>query len=656
MNKKTFVYWILYSLSFIYTETLFVVLSEFSFFSISRVRMLLFVLSFSLLLAIITSLLPKKIAGLFLFFTLFLYSFYVLFQSSFYDYMGYYLSVNTAKTTAGNVSEFVLDFIRAIQPLYLLYFVPLIVLFLSIKTKFLILPTWKVSIKQTFTSILLLVLVHFLSLGSLYILHNPTQMYTPVELYKNPAQSFLAIQELGVNRYGVRDFWTLFNGNDNNPVIVDPTIPNDDTPIDQPEPEDDFDRVVLTDKWKELRDNETNSRIKQIDDYLLAKDIVPKNDKTGLFKDKNLVFIMVEALDYMAIHPELTPTLYSITTEGWHFNNHHAVRASCTTGESEFMGLLSIIPSVSVCSPYEYADNEYTLSAFNLFKDNGYSVSSYHSYFDQFYPRSEWHENMGSEFYHSDHMDIQVLQGWPSDYNLFEESYKKIRTYSEPFMSFITTAAMHFPYDADSVLGNRYLQEVNQVYPDAPIEVKRYLSKAIDFDKGLARLFELLKEDGKFDDTVFVLYGDHHPFRMNGNYINQYTADIDRFDGFNMDLNPLLIYNSEIEAKTYSMLSWQIDLLPTIANLFDLDYDPRLYMGKDLFDSNDNIIIFTNSSWKTNKGNFYATTQQFIPNNENNTYTTEEIVAINQFVRNQFLISEEILDTDYYAYRKKIIP
>jgi phosphoglycerol transferase MdoB-like AlkP superfamily enzyme len=361
-------------------------------------------------------------------------------------------------------------------------------------------------------------------------------------------------------------------------------------------------------------------------------------------------------MDYLAIDPQLTPTLYMMQQQGWFFDNNYSVKASCTTGESEFMGLLSLIPSVSVCTPFEYADNDYAASIFYLFKDKGYEVSSYHSYRDQFYPRSDWHENMGSQFYHSDHLAIETLLGWPSDLNLFKEAYKKISVQTEPFMSFIITAGMHFPYDQDSTLGNRYLSEINQVMPDANMSIKRYMSKAMDFDKGLARLFELFEQDDLMKDTIFVLYADHHPFRMDYSLINKHTDEYNRLEGLSIDRSPFFIYNPSLESKTYSMPSSQIDFLPTLANLFDLDYDPRLYMGQDLFSGQENIIIFTNSSWKTDKGEFYATTQKFVPYNENDTYTIEEITNINQHVKNQFTISEEILKTDYYQKRHSILP
>lgn len=165
--------------------------------------------------------------------------------------------------------------------------------------------------------------------------------------------------------------------------------------------------------------NETDSVIKNLHEYYMNQEITPKNDYTGLFKDKNLIMIMVESLDMSAINKDLTPTLYRLAHEGWYFDNYYAPKFSCTTGESEFIALTSIIPSNTVCTPYTYLNNNYSTSIFNLFNDSNYTSTSYHSVSDKYYPRKTLHKNMGSSyFYNADDLDTEIANGWPSDYTL----------------------------------------------------------------------------------------------------------------------------------------------------------------------------------------------------------------------------------------------
>lgn len=208
-----------------------------------------------------------------------------------------------------------------------------------------------------------------------------------------------------------------------------------------------------------------------------------------------------------------------------------------------------------------------------------------------------------------------------------KRAYDVFKDHQQPFMAFIITSAMHFFYDTDTTLGNRYLDLVQSVYPDASIDFQRYLSKSIDFDKSIEALLQLLSDDKKLDQTLLVLYGDHHPYRLELSELREYSM-IDR-SGLNIDKNPLIMYNPKLTPTTYPIVSSQIDLLPTIANLFDLAYDPRLYIGHDLFSVEDNFVIFTNGSWKNSVGEYWAISKKFVPFDQSNTYSIEQLNQIN---------------------------
>ena len=81
------------------------------------------------------------------------------------------------------------------------------------------------------------------------------------------------------------------------------------------------------------------------------------------------------------------------------------------------------------------------------------------------------------------------------------------------------------------------------------------------------------------------------------------------FEKFNM---PLIIYNSEeIDEITTNKYGSSIDILPTILNLFGVDYDSRLLMGKDIFSDNESLVIFSNRSFITDKGRYNSTVETF---------------------------------------------
>jgi lipoteichoic acid synthase len=647
-NWRIVIIFITSFITFFLIEFLFRIMSNQPIFSFGFFRLLMFTTVSALIMSVILSYLSEKLANIGLLAVIWFFSIYSLAQLGFKNYLGNYFSWSIIKNTLGGVTDYAGDFMRYLKPGYFLTLVPAVLLTLMIISKLFVIPKRKPHWPIWAATLVLTIAMHFLSVGSLYLFNNETALHKAYTLYESPVLSELAMTEIGLGTFMWRDLTLVFK------EVEDEIIVNPDPDV---KPVDDKSRKTKTELWESLAAAETNTRIKKIDDYLLSKPITPRNDFTGTFEGKNLIYVMVEAMDLVAIDEKLTPTLYRLTQEGWYFDNYYAPVASCATGESEFMSMVSLIPSTTVCTPNSYYKNDFSPALMNLFKAAGYSTNSYHSYSDKFYPRSELHLKYGSsKFYNNDELDIKKLLGWPSDINLFEESLKMILKQEKPFMSFIITAAMHLPYDIDSTLGNRYLAEVKAVYPDYPIEIQRYISKSMDFDKAVAKMIETLDAAGELEDTVLIFFADHHPLRMNASYFINATQQVDRRKGLNIDLSPLIIYNPELTPTVHSMPANTMDLAPTIANLFDLEFDPRLYMGVDVFSNAKNVVILTNGSWKTALGEYSAPKGKFTPYFEDYTYTSEEIARINQFVRNQFAVSEEIYKTDYFKHRLEIMP
>jgi len=385
----------------------------------------------------------------------------------------------------------------------------------------------------------------------------------------------------------------------------------------------------------------------------MSRPITQKNEFTGLFKDKNLIYMMVEAFDFMAIDEILTPTLYQLTQDGFYFDHFYSPQYSCATGESEFIGLTSLVPRTGICSPNQYTNNHYSTSIFNLFNEAGYFSTSYHNYSDKFYDRTVLHPNLGSlKFYNNDDLNIKTLNGWPSDVNLMEEAYK-IYGQQDRFFSYIITSSTHFPYDVDSTLGNRYLDQVSALYPEMPLNIQRYKSKAMELDLAIETLINQLTQAGILEDTVLILYGDHFPLKTLREDILAYgDPNLNRDTGFNINTLPMIIYNSDVQGQRLSTVGSTFDLVPTIANLFDLKYDPRLYFGVDLFDTSQvRVVPYASLSWNTDLGYYSVSSGRFTPYDLANTLTKEEIQQISQRVKEQSDVSYQILLNNYFKFR-----
>ena len=88
-----------------------------------------------------------------------------------------------------------------------------------------------------------------------------------------------------------------------------------------------------------------------------------------------------------------------------------------------------------------------------------------------------------------------------------------------------------------------------------------------------------------------------------------------------------------------------IDVLPTVLNLFGMEYDSRIIMGKDILSTSPGIAIFKDKSWITNKGTYYASKGEFVGEDVSEEY----IQNINNIVNNRTAISRMIVENDYYS-------
>ncbi len=642
-NKYFLNLFIICFLSLIGTELIFKGLS-FDLFDKSIIRIIIFTISTSLVVAYIASLFKEKIAKIIIITFNFIISLYGLTQITFKSFMGNYMSFGMLSNDGvERVNNEIKTFLSSIKIETLTILIPTIIcllVFIFIK-KWFVYEKVKTSNKLIMLSGVILIYIVGLLTLNIKALDEEFQLKSTKQLYYNPNMVDLALKNIGVNRFLVRDIINSFN---DNKELVDVTPSEPTIPVVS---EPDYERKIDDSKWEQLIENESDKVINNLHQFYKNQSITQKNEYTGLFKDKNLILIMVEALDLSAIDEELTPTLYKLTKEGWYFNNYYAPKYSCTTGESEFIALTSIIPSNAVCTPFAYVNNDYPTSIFNLFNNSGYTSTSYHGWSDKYYPRTKLHKNMGSTFYNAEKLNINTNGGWSSDVETITKAYD-IFSKNDKYFSFIITVSMHFSYDFDDAIVRRNWSKVKNLDTGTPM--KRYLAKAIEFDKALEELLKELEEDQTLDDTVIAIFGDHHPYNLDFSYLAK-RSNVDRYEDLNEDLMPFIIYNSTLEPKVISKTSSTFDILPTLANLFDLDYDPRYYTGKDIFSNEESKVIFSNGSWVTDNALYFASTGKY--KLKNDTVTEDYVSKINKEIGNLFTVSENTLKKNYFKYRFK---
>ncbi|NLA32749.1 MAG: LTA synthase family protein [Mollicutes bacterium] len=496
--------------------------------------------------------------------------------------------------------------------------------------------------------------IYYLSLIAPFM-QSRYQFEKNIDLFRNPDNQSVAVDQFGVTMFFIIDL---------NSFIFPSEAPIEHIVINPPKEtivETDDSRIIDDSIWEAIIENEKNTRLKQINSYFINRRITERNEYTGLFKDKNLILIMMESISLLGINEEYFPNLYKLWNEGISFNNFYSPRNSCPTGNNEMTALVGLYTINNSCTANTYRKNIYPQALFNKFKESGYYASSYHNYVDQYYYRNDIHLNSGSQkYYNAQALKIKVInKHWPSDVELFEKGLPNFIN-EDRFMSLMTTVTAHAPYNVGSIYGNKNFD----LFKDLNItnSLKRYYSKVYELDQGIKYLLEELERTNKLDDTVIILFGDHQPYSLG---VKQQVDVLGEEAGKNKNIEktPLIIYNSQIQGKIIDDYVSIIDLAPTILNLFDLDYDPRYYVGEDIFDPNsEKRAIFTDGSWQDEVGFFNASNDNFIlndPDNEDVGYSDEEIIEINTVINLKQKMSNLAIKSNYFYHleqaRKKYI-
>ena len=655
-NNRILKNYVLLMVSFLIIEIIFRIIEQIPIIHYSSLRIFLGLNILALFFGYLLSFLPKIIAKVGNILLVLIASIYSVLELGFHNFLGVYASIST-NTQLGAVTSYIKDFLGSFKWSYFLLFIPFILLVLYYilldKKVNLDLPKYKktkIVILKKLIPVVLLLSFSVLYYGSLKVpfMQDKTEASSAYEIFLKPTNASLAIRNFGILGYGLLDIKEyFFPGDVTHTIEIDPDSIQSEAKIT-------VQSAIDNDTWLGLIEEETDEELNTLNKYFISNEASTTNEYTGLFEGKNVIVIMVESGNDILLNEEYYPNIARLMKNGYTFINNYSPRNVCSTGNNEMSAMISLYSINNNCTANVYQNNTYFESIFNLFKDANYNTNSFHDHYDEYYARDIIHKNMGSDAYYNAvdlDLDFKYSYGsWASDEELMENYLEYLRDsdLSKPFMSFITTVTSHQPYNG-SGYGKAYLDLFPEEYPD---ELKYYMSKLKVVDNAIGILLEGLESLNILNDTVIVLFGDHYPYAIEPDTLNlelDYDATLDS----NADQVPLIIYNSQLEEKEFLQYTSYINLTPTLANLFNLKFDSRLYMGLDALSREyDSLVIFPDGSWKNANAYYNASTSK-ISYYTKNMYTDEEILAINSKVRLKLEMSSLAIRRNYFSYLNK---
>jgi len=447
-----------------------------------------------------------------------------------------------------------------------------------------------------------------------------------------------------------------------------------DVPLEEEPPREIVygDNVMEID-FETLLAGDSDGTLLSMDQYFSAQTPTKQNEYTGLFAGKNLIFLTAEAFSPAVIDPERTPALYRLAHSGFVFTNYYQPNWTQSTTGGEFAAMTGIIPTW-VGKKTSFSASVGKAMPFALgwqFGALGYDVTAYHNNSYTYYGRDKTHPNLGYDFYGvGNGLELENPGLWPaSDLELMQatidEQIQQYLTTGTPFHTYFMTVSGHCNYG----FGVNDMSEKNRdvvAGMEGSEQVLAYLACQQELEYAMEYLVNALEAAGIAEDTVIVLTADHYPYAMSEestDYYNELTGREDSEKLTSRYENTLILWCGDMEEPVVVDAPCSaIDIVPTLSNLFGLEYDSRLLSGRDILAPDAapgevstamHLVIFADSgfgnSWITAAGTYEASSRTFTPNP--GVQVGEDYVSqVSQLVRDRYTYARYLIEQDYYRH------
>lgn len=403
--------------------------------------------------------------------------------------------------------------------------------------------------------------------------------------------------------------------------------------------------------------------IGNVNQYVNSLTPSKKNAYTGLFEGKNLILITAEAFCREVIDPELTPTLYRLANEGIRFEEYYQPLWGASTTSGEFSNVVGLVPTTGGKCMKEAIQQNLFLTLGNQLQEQGYFSRAYHNHLKDFYDRNKTHVHLGYDKFLGLYGGLEGIDPvWPeSDLQMIDVTVPQYIG-EQPFSVYYMTVSGHCVYTLEENVQSRdHYDEVAHL--DYSETVKYYLASQMELEHAMASLLQQLEAAGIADDTVIVIATDHYPYGLEPSRTWKNDEDflaelygVESYDNLYQDHSALIIWSGCIEDMDIVVEEpvYSLDILPTVSNLFGLEYDSRLLVGRDVFSGTEPLVLWPDYSWITDKASYNAKTGEFTLR-EGAQVSEGYRDYIDAQVNNKIAYCKSVMDLNYFNYIADIL-
>ncbi|WP_310735509.1 LTA synthase family protein [Cohnella herbarum] len=319
----------------------------------------------------------------------------------------------------------------------------------------------------------------------------------------------------------------------------------------------------------------------------------------GQAQGKNVIVLQLEAtqnflLDLKIEGKEVTPVMNKLIKENIYFPHFYQQVGQGNTSDAEFVVNTSFYIPKHGAAAQDYGDLALP-SMPKVFKEHGYQTATFHTNDVQFWNRKELYKALGFDRYYDSEFfggEDMVFFG-SSDEVLYAKTADELLKMSQsgkPFYSQIISMSSHHPFNIPE---RKVRFELPERYQDTL--VGNYIQAQNYTDYSIGLFIDKLKENGLWDNSVLVIYGDHLGlpiYSLSDDEKNLMKEIYGRDYGYTEMMNiPLIVIDpSAKEPQRLNQTGGQVDIFPTIANLLGISLEGHIHFGQDLLNETSNLL------------------------------------------------------------------
>ena len=352
------------------------------------------------------------------------------------------------------------------------------------------------------------------------------------------------------------------------------------------------------------------SELVEVNNYVRSNQAAVNAEMFGKYEGRNVIAVSLESLQNFVINNqmdghEITPFLNSLTKDPdtYYFSNFYHQTGLGKTSDSEFIVENSLFGLGRGAVFFTHGGNTYNSMAERL-GENGYYTNVMHPNNKSFWNRDMMYQSLKiDKYYDVDSYTVeegQAVNWGMKDIPFFEQSAAHMAKMPQPFYSRLISLTNHYPFTLDEE--DKMIPE----YTSNSGTLNRYFQTVRYMDEAVKSFFQDLKDQGLYENSIIVMYGDHYGISENHNKaMAQYLGkeELTPYDNAMLQEVPLFIHiPGSGEGKEMTEVSGQVDIRPTILHLLGIETSKDMQLGADLFSpEHEDFVIFRDGRFVTDK-------------------------------------------------------